>query len=187
MRNSIVLAVLIVALVGCGQAAERELTATEQAVAQARSVQADVYAPATFREAERKLAEARAAMEVESEKFLMSRSYDATRALLESAEQAAYRAFYEAKSRMDMAREDTAEVIRTARSSVESARVSLAKAVEAKGMDIGTLEKGLAEIEATLAEADLDLKAGNFREAREKGESVISKAEAMERTVASAL
>jgi hypothetical protein len=88
---------------------------------------------------------------------------------------------------MDMAREDTAEVIRTARSSVESARVSLAKAVEAKGMDIGTLEKGLAEIEATLAEADLDLKAGNFREAREKGESVISKAEAMERTVASAL
>lgn len=192
MRNPIVLVLAITSIAGllaCGRGVQRDLVETEQAVAQARAVQADVYAPERFQEAEDSLSKARIAMEAEREKFLLSRSYDGARTLLESAKQAAYRAFYEAKSRMDMAREETTEVLRAANSSLERARASLAKAFEMDGttVDLDVLEEEIAELEATLADAERDLKTGNFCEAREKAESVISSAETLERTVASTL
>ena len=180
---------LIAGLLCCARPPERELTEAQQAIEQARAVEADLYATDTYQEAEDKLASARTQIELEQERSVASRSYDDAKQLLASAKQAAHRAFYEASSGRKEARESATEVIREAHAALETAKASVAKAPANRGTegDIAALKMEVDALEATLADAERELEVGHYRKAYDIAESVVAEARRIKQDVARAL
>jgi len=192
MRNRTCLSwgtAMIVVLVSCARAPEKEVTEVMQALDQARVAEADLYASQTFQEAEDTLASAQAEIEVQSEKSIVSRSYDEAKQLLESAKQAAHRALYEASSGREQARLDAKAAIKDARAALESAGASVAKARPGKGTqaDLEAIKVDLEALQTVLTEAESDFEAGNYIEAQNKAEVVLAEAGSIGQDMGNAL
>ncbi|HEX9723692.1 MAG TPA: hypothetical protein VGC53_05365 [Vicinamibacteria bacterium] len=172
------LQVILVGLVSCAWAPERELKEATQVLDQARAVEADLYASETFQEAADILTMAQAELEAQAEKSILSRSYGEAAKLLESAKLAGSRAVYEAKSGKEQARQDAEAAIRDARAALESSQASLAKARSSKQTsdDLQSMKADLETLQAVLAEAEIEFEAGNFIDARNKAEMVLAEA-----------
>jgi hypothetical protein len=170
------LQVILVGLVSCAQAPERELTEAMQVLEQARAVEADLYASETFQEAEDTLTMAQAEIEAQAENSILSRSYDEAARLLESAKLASSRAVYEAKSGKEQARQDAEAAISDARATLESSQASLAKARPSNQTrdELESMKADLDALQAALAEAQIEFETGNYIDARNKAEMVLA-------------
>jgi hypothetical protein len=170
------LQVILVGLVSCAQAPERELTEAMQVLEQARAVEADLYASGTFQEAEDTLTMAQAEIEAQAENSILSRSYDEAARLLESAKLASSRAVYEAKSGKEQARQDAEAAISDARATLESSQASLAKARPSNQTrdELESMKADLDALQAALAEAQIEFETGNYIDARNKAEMVLA-------------
>ena len=172
------LQIIMIGLASCAQAPERELTEATQVLEQARAVEADRYASETFQEAADTLARAQAEIETQAEKSILSRSYGEAANLLESAKLAGSRAVYEAKSGKEQARQDAEAAIEDAQTALKSSQASLAKARPSNETrdDLESMKADLEALQTVLAEAEMELEAGNYIEARDKAEMVLAEA-----------
>ena len=192
MRRSwfhVLIMLSIVELASCGSSPQKDVISVEQAIAQARAAEADIYAPDDLHEATVKLASARRKIEVESRKSVFGRSYEDATELLASAKLAAHRAFYEAGDRREEVREMTEETLRIAHGSLSSAKAAVARLERGGyGAEMSEdFERQLYVLEEVLSKAEMDFGAGNYAEARDNAEAVLSEAGEVKRKVASAL
>ncbi|MDX1642724.1 MAG: hypothetical protein R3244_00055 [Thermoanaerobaculia bacterium] len=149
---------LLLPLTACAPP-EEEITAAENAVAEAEAAEAPTYAPEAWSEAMETLTAAKTEIETQKAKNFVTRSYKDARELLAQAEQKGRAAVTAAAEEKARATEAAREALDTARQGMEEIRTLLAELAECprqpKGFkkDLELLAGQADAIEAELASA----------------------------------
>ena len=158
---------------GCAQPPTEAVDKARVALEMARSSQAADYATESYRAAEDAVAALDAELQVQSEAFALTRSYEKTAELAAAAARAAEKATEDADAAREATMKEAAALLEEVRLSVAETVEMLAQAPKGKGsqadleamkMDIEGIQSGLSDFEAAFA-------AGRYKEALAKAQA----------------
>lgn len=167
---------VLVLLAGCSEAPVTEFDAGKKALEVAQQAEAELYAPAIYKEAMDSLNAASVEMQKQDGRFSLLRDYDQAKATIAAAQQLAARASSEAAvEKENMRLLDSALVVEIEALMVD-AKAALAKAPKGKGtrLDLKVMQTDLDAAAAALTTATADYQAGNYLAARDKLQAVKS-------------
>lgn len=167
---------VLVLLAGCSEAPVTEFDAGKKALDVAQQAEAELYAPAIYKEAMDSLNAASVEMQKQDGRFSLLRDYDQAKATIAAAQQLAARASSEAAvEKENMRLLDSALVVEIEALMVD-AKAALAKAPRGKGtrLDLKVMQTDLDAATAALTTATADYQAGNYLAARDKLQAVKS-------------
>jgi hypothetical protein len=164
-RNLMTVALLATTLLvtACAKAPESELTAAQSALDQARTAEAEKYAPDTWRAANDSLAAANAEIQAQNSKFALFRKYDRAKNLIAASQSSATQAQADAGVNKQAARTAADEALTMATAAVDSAKTALDSApmgkdnradVEAMKADLAGAETNLEQVRQAIAQED---------------------------------
>ncbi len=176
-------------LAGCAQAPTEQLTATEQAIQQARTMEAETYAANHYQEAFDAINAARAEITAQDEAWFFSRDYGKAVELLTQAEQAADTAETTAQTNKEQARMEAEAALAQAESALAAAEQALQNAPAGKGTraEIEALRADLAAAVTSLTEARQSFESSHYFEANTRLSAVIAKAQSISSEVEQAV
>jgi hypothetical protein len=173
---------LVLALGACAKPPQADIDAARAAVATAAK-NADIvaYAPDTLKSAQDKLAQ----METE----LGAKHYDKVKTLAVDAKATAESAANDAARNKEKAQADASSLIDALKKALPNAESKIAAARRVRGikLDFKALGHQLANVKATVADADKDLGAGNFASALQKANAAQAQLNDGERAVSDAI
>jgi len=166
-RSTGLLAIALVAttlfVTACAKPPQEELTAAQAAIEQAKTGEAEKYAPETFRAANDSLQAASTEIQAQASKFALFRKYDRAKALIAAGQATAAKAQQEAVVNKEAAKNAANQALTMATAAVDSAKTMLAKAptgkdekaaVETMKSDIAGAETSLEEVRQAIAQQD---------------------------------
>ena len=160
--------------VACGSSVpQADVDAANAALETASADDASVYAPEAYTAAQDAKNALDAEMKAQAGSFSAFRSYTKATELAASAKSAAEKAGQEAAAGKEAARNDATTIIADARTTLTEARALLSKAPRGKGTqaDLAALNADLLGAEMMLAQAETELGAGRYNEAKVKAEA----------------
>ncbi len=179
-RNTLLVSVAVLALAvaagGCAQKPVDEIAAATQALDQARAESAGEYAPEAWAAAQEADARLQAELAAQDKKFALFRSYGTARALAAEVEGKAEKATQEAAAAKAQMKEEATKLIADVRTALADLRQALQHAPTGKGAqaDLAAMRADADGVEATLAEAENALGAGDYKTAKTKAESALA-------------
>lgn len=167
---------IAVAAGGCAQKPVDEITAATQALDQARAEGAGDYAPEAWAAAQEADAQLRAELAAQDRKFALFRSYGNAKALAADVKGKAERALQDAAAAKARMKEEATKLIADARAALADLQRALQHAPTGKGAqaDLAAMRADADGVEATVAEADTALGAGDYKTAKAKAESALA-------------
>lgn len=180
---------MVTLLLACAQRPEDEVEAARQALEEARTAEAPVYAPEEFEAAEENLREAEAEIAAQDDGFALNRSYDRASELLAQARTAAEEAASAATIRKEETSSQAEVALQEAEQSIESAAEALSGAPRGKGSaaDVEALEVNLERSRSSLDQARQLFQDGNFMDAFNEARTAQSRAETISSEVEQAI
>lgn len=180
--SSTLVLIVVVALAGCSGAPDETLELSRQSVANAEAAGAEDFAPVELAEAREALAAAQAELEVQNEKFALSRSYSHAEELLATADARAQEAVQAAEEAKAVARQEAESTVQAASTAVSDLQTLIAE-VEAcprkpKGFagDMTVLKGEVEGLSASLEPLSSALVSQDFTTARTQAEALNSRA-----------
>lgn len=186
---ALVVSGLVVFAAGCAQRPELELNAAQEAVKNAVSAEAGVYAPDELKAAEDLMSSAAAELSAQDEAFALSRDFDQAKKLLADAEAKGTAAAEAARANKEQVKLECEELKLAAEAAIATATEMLAKAPKGKGTkaDIEALQGDLSGLGTALTAASASYDAGQYMTARDELRSVVTKAEAISAEIETAI
>lgn len=169
---------LTFSLSGCAQAPQQDIDSAKAVIEEARTAQADKYAPESFQQAEDALQSAMAEIEAQNGKFAMFRSYERATELLAQAKETGTKAKADGEAKRSEARQAAEALIKEAEIALDAAKTSLTTAPRGKGTraDIEAMKAEIETLSSTLTEAHQAFDSGDFLSAKAKADSVKAQA-----------
>jgi hypothetical protein len=167
---------VVVLIVGCSEAPVTEFDAGKKALETAQQAEAELYAPAAYKEAMDSLNAASVEIQKQDGRFSMLRDYDQAKATITAAQQLAAKAASEAAVEKENMRLLDSTLIVEIDALMVEAKTALAKAPKGKGtrLDIKVMQTDLDAAATALTAATADYQAGNYLVARDKLQAVKS-------------
>ncbi len=167
---------VVVLMVGCSEAPVTEFDAGKKALETAQQAEAELYAPAVYKEAMDSLNAASVEIQKQDGRFSMLRDYDQAKATIAAAQQLAAKAASEAAVEKENMRLLDSTLIVEIDALMVEAKTALAKAPKGKGtrLDIKVMQTDLDAAATALTAATTDYQAGNYLVARDKLQAVKS-------------
>jgi len=158
---------LLMSLSACSNKPEAELSAAEQALSQVQSAEAEIYAPEAYLEVTQLLDEAKVEIDVQSNKFVLTRNFDLAKEKLIRFKDLAETCMQTAQATKERVRKETEASLAEAEQALNTARAALETAPEGKGTkaDLEALKADLQAAQTALAEAREIMSAGRYHEA----------------------
>ncbi|MBM3328358.1 MAG: hypothetical protein FJY67_02660 [Calditrichaeota bacterium] len=171
------LALALLVVVGCSKPPEMEMKAANDALAAAKSAEAEQYAPKAYRTANDTLGAASAAKAEQDAKFALFRSYSGSKNLFVRAEALAKEAATAAATEKARVKAEVEGMLTQAKSDLDSASAALAKAPVGKGnkADIELIKNDLASTMTAYDDAQMDYNNGKYLTARSKVNAVMQR------------
>lgn len=190
MRSKILLATgLLVLAAACAKAPDTEMNEAQTSLNDARNAaQADVWAPEEFQAAQRSFDAAEAEVEMQNERFSMTRNFDKARELYAQAKVDAEKAKRAASQNKEAARQDSEESLQLAIAAVDAAREALSKAPRTKGTraDIELFSSDLNGLDASIEDVRAAIASQDYKRALSRSTAIIQEAEDMTATLTQA-
>jgi len=177
----VLVALALLAFVGCAKAPEAEMQKANSAIEAARTAEAETYAPESFRVANDTINAAMAAKQEADGKFSLFRSYTKAKEMFVRADELANKAAADAATEKENVRIQVGQKLLDVKAVLDSAQVALNKAPRGKGTkaDIALFKSDLDAAGAAYAEADADYAGGKYMIARTKLDGVLERARAV--------
>lgn len=168
--------VVLVLLAGCSEAPVTEFEASKKAVENAQLAEAEMYAPAVYKQAMDSLNAAQVEIQKQDGRFSLLRDYDQAKVMITAAQQLAARAESEAAVEKENMRLLDSALVVEIESLMVDAKAALAKAPKGKGtrLDLKVMQTDLDAAAAALTAATGDYQAGKYLVARDKLQAVKS-------------
>ncbi|MEM7350976.1 MAG: hypothetical protein AAF657_09240 [Acidobacteriota bacterium] len=169
----------------CARTSEERVAAIGRLLEEARTFDAEDYAPQAFAKAEGLLAEARAELEVQRSKPWFRSSPRRSRELLEESEAAASLARAEAAAGVVRARREASQAVIAAHSALDRASEAYWRSPRGKDarVDLLRMRSDLDALLGDLTEAELALEHGDFLQAGRLAAAVRQRADTVGRTI----
>lgn len=177
---------LTIALVsGCSSAPDVEEQNALQAMREAESVKAAVYAPEAWRAAEDTLQAARGEKAAQDGRFALFRNYGEAKALYQRTTTLARQAKTLAEAQRDVVRQEAETLLTEASGALDALSSRLAKMRGGKDTkaEIEMMKQDVAALRQQLEEARTELDQGNFDRAKTKAQAIIQKISALGETI----
>ncbi len=182
-RSKILLAIGVLALAAaCAKAPEMEMNEAQTSINDARTAaQADVWAPEDLQAAQSSFDAAKAEVEVQNERFALTRNYDKATELFAQAKVDAEKAKRAAVDNKEKARMEAEQNLQRATDAIAAARDALTKAPRTKGTraDIELFTSDLTGLEGSLEEVRAAIAAQDYKKALSRAAAIIQEAEDM--------
>lgn len=168
-------------IAGCAKVPEEAIQSTSLLIDDARSQDADVYAPEIFSAARDSFQAAQTEIDLQQGKFALSRNYDSAERLLTSATQLAREASETGTVRKQEMRTETENLLLQAKEAATEARMLLTKAPAGKEgrialvairTDVDSLSGMFAEVESLLTQ-------GNVKSAHDQAQIALDRAQGL--------
>ncbi|MDZ4803606.1 MAG: hypothetical protein SGI90_01930 [Candidatus Eisenbacteria bacterium] len=172
----------------CAKVPQDQLTAAQAALDNARTAEAERYAPEVWRAASDSLAAANAEIQAQASKFALFRKYDRTNALIAASSTAAAKASQDAVVNKEAAKNAANEALATAVAMVDSAKVVLASAPVGKDnrADVEMMKADLTGAETNLEQVRTAITNADYFGARSQAEAITAKSNEIINSVAMA-
>lgn len=176
LLSSVAVFAVVVLMIGCSEAPVTEFDAGKKALETAQQAEAELYAPAVYKEAMDSLNAASVEIQKQDGRFSMLRDYDQAKATITAAQQLAAKAASEAAVEKENMRLLDSTLIVEIDALMVEAKTALAKAPKGKGtrLDIKVMQTDLDAAATALTAATTDYQAGNYLVARDKLQAVKS-------------
>ncbi len=181
--------VLLFSVAGCAKIPDSELTATKNALEEARNTKAPDYVPDELKAVEDDLQKAREEIKAQETRFALFRNYDKARELLGKAKAEAEKAKIDAVSAKEKAKGEAEAGLKEAQVALGQAKVLLAQAPSGKGAkgDIAAMNGDVRTAEEMLLNIKTSLDNEDYMDAKAKEQSVKEKAAAVSERVKHAM
>lgn len=182
------LALLLLAFVGCSKAPEAEMQQASAAFDAARTAEAEQYAPESFRVAQDTLNAAQAAKVEQDGKFALFRSYGKSKDMFVRAQALAQKASQDAATEKERVKQEVTGLMTEAKAAIDSASAALAKAPKGKDTkaELELIKTDLDALTPSYADAEADFNNGKYLTAKTKFEGVMQKAKSIVDEIATA-
>jgi len=176
-------------LIACAEKPTQGSDAALQAIQAAKQAGGAEYAPEALRVAEDEYQKAQEEIGMQDNAFMLTRNYDAAKALLTKVAADAEKAKTEAIANKQLAKTEAEAAVVLAKTSLEEAKNQLAQAPTGKGTqaDLQALRGDLQAAESTLAEIDAIMATEDYLGVKAKAESVQTLAARVNEQVAQAI
>jgi hypothetical protein len=154
--------VIVLIIAGCGKLPDAQLEQAAAALQAAEAAGAPQYAPAVWSSANQAAEQMKAELESQKKKFALLRSYGKVRTLAEQVIRLAGQAMTDAEAKKTQLRGEVTAMIAEISTSLEAARVELARFRRTKGLDAASALSSLNAAGKQLDQARADLAAGAF-------------------------
>ena len=171
---SVLVALALMAMViGCAEAPEEAMKASDAAIQTAQTAEAEQYAPETYGEAMDSLNAAKAEVKAQDSKFSLFRDYDRAEALLAASQRLAQQAQTDAAAAKERVRVEDSTLISNIEVLLADTKTALASAPKGKGTkaDIEMITADLTAAETAFADAKATFQAGKYLQAKTKLEA----------------
>jgi small-conductance mechanosensitive channel len=179
----------LVVLAGCAKEPVAEVQAAQEAIAQAQSAEASVYASPAFGEAQQKMTELHAELEAQKGKMGMMRKYERVSQLAAEVVATGAKAAEEAQATKQAAMDEAKQAVMDVREVLATATAELDQAPMGKGSaaDLEMLRQDLAAAGASLKEAEDSFAQAQYLDAKAKALAVLADVRRVQSEVAAAV
>lgn len=169
-------ALLLVAAVGCSRAPQDEISAAQAELDRARQANAETWAPTEYKAADEAMTAAQAEIAAQGGKFI--KSYDKAKELLAKVKEEAARAAEAAVANKEQTRKDAEAALGAADTALQAAEASLKVAPVSKDSkaDLALYRTDIETLRGTLDEARQAFSSEDYKKALESATSVKDKA-----------
>jgi hypothetical protein len=176
----------------CASAPKEEIAATQAAITAAQTDDVRTYAPDSLKDAEGTMAKATAEVQIQDNKFALSRDYKTASELLKEAKDKAAKATTDAQANKAKTKADAEAVIATLTPLLEDAKKALATApkgkdtkadIEAMQSDLKSAEEAEAAATQAMSQEKYMDALGNANTAKAKASGVIDQVKAAKEKV----
>jgi len=174
LLSGILVGLIVLALSGCAEAPQEQITLAQTAVDAAKAASAEKWANASWLQAQDAMNQAQAELQAQEKKLGLLRSYKKSEEMLVQAQALSEKARAEAVAAKEQARQETVAAIQTARAELQATIDLLATAPKGKDTkaEIESMQQELAGLGAVLDQAAALVPAENFDGARAQVEQV---------------
>ena len=166
----------------CASAPDTEMTEAQTSLNDARNAaQADTWAPEDFQAAQQSFDAAQAEVEMQNERFSMTRDFDKAREMFTQAKADAERAKRAAITNKETIKVDADENLQLAMAAVDSARQALDRAPRTKGTraDIALFSSDLEGLDRSLEDVSTMISSQDYKRALARASAITQEAEEM--------
>jgi hypothetical protein len=183
-----VLALMLLALIGCSKAPEAEMQAAKTAMDAAKAAEAELYAPDAYRVANDTLNAANAAKTEQDSKFALFRSYGKSKEMFVRAQALSSKASSDAAAEKERVKQEVMALMTQVKAAMDTANIAVEKAPKGKDTkaEIEMIKTDLAALTPLYAQAEADFNAGKYLTAKTEFEQVMQKAKAITDEIAAA-
>ncbi len=183
-----VMALMLLALIGCSKAPEAEMQAAKTAMDAAKAAEAELYAPDAYRVANDTLNAANAAKTEQDSKFALFRSYGKSKEMFVRAQALASKAASDAAAEKERVKQEVMGLMTQAKAAVDTAAAALAKAPKGKDTkaELELIKTDLDALTPAMTQAEADFNAGKYLTAKTDYEAIIQKAKGITDEIAAA-
>jgi hypothetical protein len=173
-----VLAALVGVVAGCSKPPTMEMDAAKQKLEQARSAQADQYAPADWQAAQDAMNAADQEIAAQNAKMALMRNYKQAKTLVTAADEAAGKAQTAAAEGKERMRGEAETLITQATAAIDSASALMKKAPKGKETkaDLDLIQGDITAAQSSLEEAKMAMTQTDYIQAKAKAQAVLDKA-----------
>jgi hypothetical protein len=182
-------ALMLLALIaGCSKPPDVEIQAASAAIDQARTAEAEAYAPASFRTATDSLNAANAEKTTQDGKFALFRSYSKAKDMFVRVAALAGKAQQDAAAEKERVKAEVTGLMTSAKEAIDAATQALEKAPKGKDTkaELELIKNDLAALTPAYADVEADFNSGKYLTAKTKVEGVIAKAKSITDEIAAA-
>jgi len=179
----------VVLIAGCAKVPEEAIQSTSLLIDDARSQDANVYAPEIFSAAQDSFQAAQTEIELQKGKFALSRNYDVAERLLTSATQLAREASETGTVRKDEMRTETENLLLQAKEEAATAQDLLKRAPTGKEGRIAlvAIKADVDSLSGMFAEVENLLSRGDVKSAHDQVQIALSRAQGLTQELQSAI
>ena len=172
-----VLAALVGVVAGCSKPPQMEMDAAKAKLDQAKSAQADAYAPAEWQAAQDAMNAAEQEVAAQNAKMALMRNYKQAKTLMARADSAAAQAQTAATEGKERMRGEADALITQASAAIDSTNAMMAKAPKGKETkaDLELIQGDITAAQSTLEEAKTAMTQTDYITAKAKAQAVLDK------------
>lgn len=183
-----VMALMLLALIGCSKAPEAEMQAAKTAMDAAKAAEAEQYAPDAYRIANDTMNAANAEKTTQDSKFALFRSYGKAKDMFVRAQALSQKASSDAATEKERVKQEVMGLMTQAKAAIDTATAVLAKAPRGKDTkaELELIKNDLDALTPASAQAEADFNAGKYLTAKTEYETIIQKAKGITDEIAAA-
>lgn len=171
---AVLLGASLLAFTGCSKEPVAEVAATQTAMQQAVSAEAEVYAPESYAAAQQKMSELNAELEAQKSKMGLMRKYGRATELTAEVQAASAKAAADAASNKEAMMAEATMAISETKAAIDAAMTLLGSAPSGKGSsaDLEMMRQDLVAASSTLSEIEASFAQGKYADASAQAQAL---------------